>query len=47
MVIELGQGCRVWDSEGNEDVDAFAGIAVNSLGYNHPALVKALATSLN
>ena len=43
MVMELGQGCRVWDSEGNEYVDAFAGIAVNSLGYNHPVLVKAIA----
>lgn len=43
MVIELGQGCRVWDNEGNEYVDAFAGIAVNSLGYNHPVLVKAIS----
>ena len=42
MVMELGQGCRVWDNEGNEYVDAFAGIAVNSLGYNHPVLVKAI-----
>ena len=43
MVMELGQGCRVWDNEGNEYVDAFAGIAVNSLGYNHPVLVKAIS----
>lgn len=43
MVIELGQGCRVWENEGNEYVDAFAGIAVNSLGYNHPVLVKAIS----
>lgn len=43
MVMELGQGCRVWDKEGNEYVDAFAGIAVNSLGYNHPVLVKAIS----
>ena len=43
MVMELGQGCRVWDDEGNEYVDAFAGIAVNSLGYNHPVLVKAIS----
>lgn len=41
--MELGQGCRVWDNEGNEYVDAFAGIAVNSLGYNHPVLVKAIS----
>lgn len=43
MVMELGQGCHVWDNEGNEYVDAFAGIAVNSLGYNHPVLVKAIS----
>lgn len=43
MVMELGQGCRVWDNEGNEYMDAFAGIAVNSLGYNHPVLVKAIS----
>ena len=43
MVMELGQGCRVWDNEGNEYVDAFAGIAVNSLGFNHPVLVKAIS----
>lgn len=43
MVMEIGQGCRVWDNEGNEYVDAFAGIAVNSLGYNHPVLVKAIS----
>ena len=43
MVMDYGQGCRVWDNEGNEYIDAFAGIAVNSLGYNHPVLVKAIA----
>ena len=43
MVMDHGQGCRVWDDEGNEYIDAFAGIAVNSLGYNHPVLVKAIA----
>ena len=43
MVMDHGQGCRVWDNEGREYIDAFAGIAVNSLGYNHPVLVKAIA----
>lgn len=42
MVMDHGQGCRVYDSEGNEYIDAFAGIAVNSLGYNHPVLTKAI-----
>ena len=43
MVMDHGQGCRVYDNEGYEFIDAFAGIAVNSLGYNHPVLVKAIA----
>lgn len=43
MVMDHGLGCKVYDNEGNEYIDAFAGIAVNSLGYNHPVLVKAIA----
>ena len=43
MVLDHGQGCKIYDNEGNEYIDAFAGIAVNSLGYNHPVLVKAVA----
>ena len=38
-----GEGCRVWDSEGNEYLDFLAGIAVNALGHAHPALVKAVS----
>ncbi|MBV8656239.1 MAG: aspartate aminotransferase family protein [Burkholderiales bacterium] len=37
-----GQGARVWDQQGREYVDLAGGIAVNSLGHAHPALVKAL-----
>jgi len=37
-----GRGCLVWDSEGREYLDALAGIAVNTLGHAHPALVAAL-----
>lgn len=42
ITLERGQGARVWDVEGNEYIDALGGIAVNSLGHNHPALVKAI-----
>ena len=38
-----GQGSRVWDQSGRELVDFAGGIAVNSLGHCHPALVGALA----
>ena len=37
-----GRGCRIWDTEGREYLDALAGIAVNTLGHAHPALVAAL-----
>jgi acetylornithine/N-succinyldiaminopimelate aminotransferase len=37
-----GQGCRLFDEQGKSYLDALAGIAVNTLGHNHPRLVKAL-----
>jgi acetylornithine aminotransferase len=42
IALSHGQGCRVWDSEGREYLDALAGIAVNTLGHGHPRLVPAL-----
>jgi predicted acetylornithine/succinylornithine family transaminase len=42
VILERGEGVRVWDTEGREYLDFLAGIAVNSLGYAHPALTKAL-----
>jgi len=37
-----GEGCYLYDTEGKKYLDAFAGIAVNALGYNHPKLAKAI-----
>ena len=42
MILERGQGARVWDSEGREYVDFGAGIAVCSLGHCNPELTAAL-----
>jgi len=42
IALSHGQGCRVWDINGKEYLDALAGIAVNTLGHNHPKLVPAL-----
>jgi len=42
VTLERGEGSHVWDIEGNEYIDALAGIAVNVLGHNHPNLVKAI-----
>jgi acetylornithine/N-succinyldiaminopimelate aminotransferase len=43
MVIERGQGSRVWDVEGREYLDMIAGIAVVSLGHSSPVVQHALA----
>src|SRR5665811_2596025 len=42
-VLARGQGCYVWDVEGNRYLDLLAGIAVNALGHGHPAVVGALS----
>jgi len=41
-----GHGARLFDDQGNEYLDALAGIAVNGLGHAHPRLVAALAEQL-
>ena len=42
IALSHGRGCRVWDVNGKEYLDALGGIAVNTLGHNHPKLVPAL-----
>jgi acetylornithine aminotransferase len=42
IAMSHGQGLRVWDTQGKVYLDALAGIAVNTLGHNHPKLVPAL-----
>ena len=42
IALSHGQGCRVWDVNGRSYLDALGGIAVNTLGHNHPKLVPAL-----
>lgn len=42
IALERGQGCRVWDVNGKAYLDVLGGIAVNTLGHNHPKLVPAL-----
>ena len=46
FAISHGQGCRVWDTNGKEYLDALGGIAVNTLGHNHRQLVPALQEQL-
>ena len=42
IALSHGQGVRVWDVNGRQYLDALGGIAVNTLGHNHPKLVPAL-----
>jgi acetylornithine aminotransferase len=42
LALSHGQGAYVWDIEGRKFLDALAGIAVNTLGHNHPRFVAAI-----
>src|ERR671924_167043 len=42
-----GEGVWLWDEAGKKYLDALAGIAVNTLGYAHPKLKKALLERIN
>ncbi|MEO8538224.1 MAG: acetylornithine transaminase [bacterium] len=43
IVLERGEGTRVWDTEGQEYLDFVGGVAVNILGHAHPVVAKAVA----
>ena len=47
VALSHGQGCWVWDTNGRRLLDGLAGIAVNTLGHNHPRLVPALQDQLS
>ncbi|HET9110938.1 MAG TPA: acetylornithine transaminase [Ktedonobacterales bacterium] len=42
LVMERGEGVRVWDADGKVYLDLVAGIATNVLGHTHPAVVEAI-----
>ncbi|MCL2433734.1 MAG: acetylornithine/succinylornithine family transaminase, partial [Clostridia bacterium] len=46
MTLASGNGCVVTDNNGMKYVDYLAGVAVNALGYNHPALVAAVTEQM-
>ncbi len=46
LVLTRGEGCTVWDDQGKAYLDLLGGIAVNSLGHAHPALLDAVTTQL-
>jgi len=43
VAFSHGEGSYLFDTDGKRYLDALAGIAVSTLGHNHPDLVKAIA----
>ena len=45
MAVEFvrGEGARLWDSDGKEYLDFFAGLSVHNAGHCHPRIVAAIA----
>jgi acetylornithine/N-succinyldiaminopimelate aminotransferase len=46
VAFERGEGVRLFDTDGRSYLDCLAGIAVNTLGHNHPRLVAALTDQI-
>ncbi|NKY43986.1 acetylornithine transaminase [Nocardia cerradoensis] len=46
VALVRGSGAVVYDAEGNRYVDFLGGIAVNSLGHAHPAILEAVTQQL-
>ncbi len=47
LALVRGLGAEVWDADGRRYLDLLGGIAVNSLGHAHPAIVAAVSTQLS
>jgi acetylornithine/N-succinyldiaminopimelate aminotransferase len=47
LTIVKGKGPYVWDDEGRQYLDFFAGLAVTSLGHCHPVVVEAVTKQAN
>jgi acetylornithine/N-succinyldiaminopimelate aminotransferase len=42
LVVEKGEGCYIYSTDGKKYLDFLSGIAVNSLGHSHPNVVKTI-----
>jgi glutamate-1-semialdehyde 2,1-aminomutase len=47
IALERGQGCRLWDVDGNEYIDLLNNYTALVHGHNHPAIVEALVRTAN
>lgn len=43
LEVVKGEGCYLFTKDGKKYLDMFAGLAVNALGYAHPAITHAIA----
>jgi len=46
LELVKGSGAEVWDSTGRRYLDLVSGVAVNSLGHAHPAVVAAVTSQI-
>jgi glutamate-1-semialdehyde 2,1-aminomutase len=46
VFVARGQGCRVWDVDGNERIDFINNYSALILGHSHPAVVAALGEQM-
>ncbi len=47
IALDKGEGCFVYDVDGNRYIDFFVGVGVASLGYNHPVYNKMMKAQLD
>ncbi|WP_408606244.1 aspartate aminotransferase family protein [Melioribacter roseus] len=47
IAIDKGEGCFVYDVDGNRYIDFFVGVGVASLGYNHPVYTKLMKEQID
>jgi len=45
--FDKGEGVWLFDKNGNKYIDGLSGIAVNTLGHNHPDLIKAISCQVS
>ncbi|MDE3059140.1 MAG: aminotransferase class III-fold pyridoxal phosphate-dependent enzyme, partial [Bacteroidota bacterium] len=46
LEVDHGEGCYLFTKDGKKYLDMFAGLAVNALGYHHPAIIHAIETQI-
>lgn len=46
LEVDRGEGCYLFTKDGKKYLDMFSGLAVNALGYAHPAIITAIETQV-